>query len=114
MYVTFVLSFQYTVMFITIAFRLEQFKQRRCISAVEMDLHRQSVSGTLNIGSDENGSWFSTIRVSGSMRKISDRDSGVKELRRVVFSRRGTGYSEIEGALQFFNFSTLGKITIVV
>lgn len=99
-------------MFITIVSRLEQFKQRRCISAAEMDLYGQSVSGTLNIRSDESGGWFSAVRVGGSMRKVFDWNSGVEELRRIVFSRRGIGHSEIERALQLFNFSTLGKITI--
>jgi len=100
-------------MFITIVSRLEQFEQRRCIGTVEMDLHWQSVSGTLNIRSDESSGWFSAVRVGGSMRKISDRDSGVEELRGIVLSCRGTRHSKIEGALQLLNFSTLGKTAIV-
>lgn len=77
-----------------------------------MDLHWQSISGTLNIRSDESSSWFSAVRIGGSMRKISDRDSGVEELRGIVLSRRGTGHSEIERALQLLNFSALGKTAI--
>lgn len=99
-------------MFITIASRLEQFKQRCCVSAAEMDLYRQSIPGTSNVRSDESGGRLSAVRACGSMRKVSDWDSGIEELCGIVFSRRGTRYSKIEGALQLLNFSTLGKITI--
>lgn len=101
-------------MFITIVSRLEQFEQRRCVSVVEMDLHWQSVSGTLNIRSDESSGWFSAVRIGGSMRKVSDRHSGVEELRGIVLSCRGTRHSEIKGALQLLNFSTLGKNCTIV
>jgi len=77
-----------------------------------MDLYRQSISRTPNVGSDESSSWFPVVRIGRSMRKVPDWDGGVEELRRIVFSCRGIGHSEIEGTLQFFNFSTLGKIAI--
>lgn len=79
-----------------------------------MDLYGQSFSRAFNIGSDESSGWFSAVRVGGSVRKVFDRDSGVEKLCRIVLSCRGTGYSEIKGALQLFNFSALGKITIVI
>lgn len=100
-------------LFVTIVDRLEQFEQRRCVSAVKMDLHRQSIPGTPNVGSDEGSGWISAGRVGGSVRKIFDWDSGIEELCGIVLGRRGTGNSEIEGTLQLLNFSTLGKIANV-
>lgn len=79
-----------------------------------MDLYQQSVSRRSNIGLNESSSWLSIVRNGRSMRKISDWDSGIEGLCGIVFSSRGIGYLKVKGALQFLNFSTLGKITISI